>query len=59
MNLASLFLTIVLFCFNLESKKIFNAKSIELKNGLKLVVVENPRAPVIAQMIWYDFGSSV
>ena len=59
MNLASLFLTIILFCFNSESKKIFNAKSIELKNGLRLVVVENPRAPVIAQMIWYDFGSSV
>ena len=58
MNLITLFLTIVLFSFNLESKRIFNSKSIQLNNGLKLVVVENPRAPVVAQMIWYDFGSS-
>ena len=53
------FLCLVLFCYDLESKKIFNAKSFELSNGLKVVVVENPRAPVIAQMIWYNFGSSV
>ena len=53
------FLCLVLFCYDLESKKIFNAKSFELSNGLKVVVVENPRAPVTAQMIWYNFGSSV
>ena len=33
--------------------------SLILKNGLRLVVVENPRAPVVAQMMWYDFGSSI
>ena len=59
MRLVSFFLTLLLFCFNLESKKIFNAKAYKLDNGLKLVVVENPRAPVVAQMMWYNFGSSV
>jgi zinc protease len=43
----------------LESRSIFNAKSFSLNNGLRLIVVENDRAPVIAQMIWYNFGSSV
>ncbi len=59
MKLALFFLSLVVFCFDSESKKIFDAKSFELKNGLKLIVVENPRAPVVAQMIWYNFGSSV
>ena len=59
MKLLTLSLTLIFFCFNSESKKIFDAKSFELKNGLKLVVVENSRAPVVAQMIWYDFGSNV
>ena len=59
MKLGIFFLTLVLLSFDLKSKKIFNANSFKLNNGLKLVVVENPRAPVVAQMIWYNFGSSV
>ena len=53
------FLLILLFSFESYSKKLFNAKSDILANGLTLVVVENSRAPVVAQMIWYDFGSSI
>ena len=53
------FLLILLFSFDSQSKKTFNAKSTVLSNGLRLVVVENSRAPVVAQMIWYDFGSSI
>ncbi len=30
-----------------------------LKNGMEVVVIENKRAPVIAQMIWYNFGSGI
>ena len=26
---------------------------------LKVIVIENKRAPVVAQMIWYNFGSGV
>ena len=47
-------------CFEkLESKKIFDAETFILKNGLQVVVVENSRAPVVAQMIWYNFGSDI
>ena len=30
-----------------------------LKNGMEVVVIENKRAPDIAQMIWYNFGSGI
>ena len=53
------FLLILLFCFDSQSKKAFDAKSTILNNGLRLIVVENPRAPVVAQMMWYNFGSSI
>ena len=33
--------------------------SFNLKNGMQVVVIENKRAPVIAQMIWYNFGSGI
>ena len=52
-------LFILLFCFDLESKINFNAKSTTMENGLRLIVVENPRAPVVAQMMWYNFGSNI
>ena len=52
-------LFILLFCFESKSNINFNAKSTTLNNGLRLVVVENPRAPVVAQMMWYNFGSNV
>ena len=37
----------------------FDAEKFTLPNGMQVVVVENKRAPVIAQMIWYNFGSNV
>ena len=37
----------------------FEPRSFSLSNGLKVVILENKRAPVVAQMIWYDFGSGV
>ena len=52
-------LFILLFCFESKSNINFNAKSTTLENGLRLIVVENPRAPVIAQMMWYNFGSNI
>ena len=33
--------------------------SFKLKNGMEVVVIENKRAPVVAQMIWYNFGSGI
>ena len=59
MKLISALLFYFFFFGNLESKKIFNAKEFYLDNGLRVIVVENKRAPVVSQMIWYNFGSGV
>lgn len=36
---------------------VFGAKSVTLDNGLKVVVVENDRAPVVTQLLMYKAGS--
>ena len=41
-----------------EAEKEFNARSFTLANGLQVVVVENHRAPIATQMIFYKVGSS-
>lgn len=33
-------------------------QSFTLKNGLQVVVIENHRAPVVTQMVWYHVGSA-
>ena len=42
-----------------SSGVISKARQFTLPNGMQVVVIENNRAPVIAQMIWYNFGSNV
>ena len=37
---------------------LFTAESFTLGNGLRVVVVENHRAPVVLQMIFYQAGSA-
>lgn len=37
---------------------LFNPKTFELDNGLKVIVLENSRAPVVTQMVWYKVGSA-
>ena len=59
MKLTSLIFFLLLITTDAIAKKIFDAKFFELKNGLKVIVIENKRAPVVAQMIWYNFGSGV
>lgn len=39
-------------------EKQFNAQSFTLANGLQVVVIENHRAPIVTQMIWYKVGSA-
>jgi zinc protease len=41
-----------------DTGKQFNAETFTLANGLQVVVVENHRAPIATQMIWYKVGSS-
>ncbi len=36
----------------------FHPKSFTLDNGLEFVVVENHRAPVVEQMVWYRVGAA-
>ncbi|MBK19774.1 MAG: peptidase M16 [Rhodospirillaceae bacterium] len=40
------------------SGAVFSPKSFMLKNGMKVVVVTNRRAPVITQMVWYKTGAA-
>ena len=37
---------------------LFNPQVFELDNGLKVVVLEDHRAPVVTQMIWYKVGAA-
>ncbi len=37
---------------------VFDPESFRLDNGLEVVVVENRRAPVVVQMLWYRVGAA-
>jgi len=41
-----------------QTDKQFGARSFALANGLQVVVIENHRAPIVTQMIWYKVGSA-
>ena len=45
MKLTSLIFFLLLITTDAIAKKIFDAKFFELKNGLKVIVIENKRAP--------------
>lgn len=38
--------------------QVFNPKTLELDNGMQVVVVENHRAPVVTHMVWYRVGAA-
>ncbi len=48
---------LIFFSFTSSKSKLFDAKQFKLKNGLQVIVIENSRAPVVSQMIWYNVGS--
>ena len=37
---------------------VFNPETFTLDNGLQIVVVENARAPIVVQMVWYKVGAA-
>jgi zinc protease len=41
-----------------QDERQFNAKTFTLTNGLEVVVIENHRAPIVTQMVWYKVGSA-
>lgn len=38
--------------------QVFNPKTLELDNGMQVVVIENHRAPVVTHMVWYRTGAA-
>ena len=38
--------------------KMFEAEQFALANGLEVVVLPNPRAPIVTQMVWYKAGAA-
>ena len=57
------FTKLLLLCFVLSLSNLTHAKAnsvseFTLKNGLKLIVVEDHRAPIVNSQIWYKVGSS-
>lgn len=38
--------------------QIFNPTTYTLDNGLRIVVIENHRAPVVTHMVWYNVGAA-
>ena len=54
-----LLIILSLYFSNSSSNEQTSTHSFQLKNGMEVVVIENKRAPVIAQMIWYNFGSGI
>ena len=40
------------------SAKLFKAEDFVLDNGLRVVVIENHKAPLIKHMMWYDAGAA-
>ncbi len=39
-------------------QKVFGAESFTLENGMRVVVIPNPRAPVVTHMVWYGVGAA-
>ena len=56
MNFKFIFLSLLGLLLLSSSGVIAKAKQFSLSNGMQVVVIENNRAPVIAQMIWYNLG---
>jgi zinc protease len=57
-NLLALFLLVFTGAAGAAEGRQFNAESFTLANGLQVVVIENHRAPIVTQMVWYKVGSA-
>ncbi|MGE3769693.1 MAG: M16 family metallopeptidase [Bdellovibrionales bacterium] len=51
-------LVLLIFLSGTASAAVFNPHTTTLDNGLQVIVVENPRAPVVLHMLWYKTGSA-
>jgi len=48
---------LLLFAAPLASAGVFYPESFILKNGLRVVVIPNPRIPAVTHMVWYKIGA--
>ena len=53
-----LFVVFCVLCASSSNAKLFEAKSFELDNGMRVLLIENHKAPVIKHMLWYKNGAS-
>jgi zinc protease len=49
---------VCVFGANPARAQIFEPKTFDLANGLRVVVIENRRAPIVTQMVWYKAGAA-
>lgn len=57
LGLAFLFAAALLLARPAQAK-IFDPKTFTLKNGMQVVLIENHRAPIVVQMVWYRVGAA-
>ena len=58
MNKIKYLLTVIAVCFYSNAfSKVFDAEEFYLDNNLRVVVVENHKAPIVKMMLWYQVGS--
>ncbi len=53
---AALFILLT-FAPNAQAK-VFNSESFTLENGMEVIIIPNPRAPVVTHMVWYRVGAA-
>lgn len=56
--LSLLTLLIVTIVFPARADTVFNAQHFTLDNGMKVILIENHRAPIVTHMIWYKVGAA-
>lgn len=56
--IGALFCLAALLAVPAAQAKIFDPKTFTLKNGMQVVLIENHRAPIVVQMVWYRVGAA-
>lgn len=56
--LAAMALTLATAAATGARAAVFNPETFTLDNGLQVVVIENHRAPIVIQMLWYKVGAA-
>ena len=51
-------LFVLLIAMPAAEAAVFNPDSFTLKNGLRVVVIENHRVPIVTHMVWYKVGAA-